>query len=246
MRMLSPTELLDEFVLFTFRRDIRVRDRLGSYRVLRFPWEKQRGRKKAVSADGPRPQETRVGPRPTISPSSLRGQKHPVKSGISGRRKVFRRYLTWFYDRCLYGYSFLSSLPHSHSLLFSLCPVEGTLPLIASLSFYRPLLSFSRSPLSYIAQGGICSEDRRGGGLEKDSVAHPPTSFGRFKLYFDDISSFRGVDGSGRSWILRRLKIIHERHLRRLNMLMPPHKLICCTKTPLKALSYIAIEILAI
>lgn len=90
--------------------------------------------------------------------------------------------------------------PHLYTFFFSPCLTEGTLPLTARPLGLSPLLSlsFSRPSFSCIARGGTYSEDRREGGLEKDSVAHPPMSFGRFKPYFG-IKPPRGVDGSG--WI---------------------------------------------
>lgn len=170
----------------------------------------------------------------TLSSSSLRYRERLVKSGISGRRKVFRRYLTWFYDRCLYGFSFLPSLPHSHSLLFSSCSAEGTLPLTASLSFSHPFYLFCSFVLRSVASLGADLTRKID---EEEDWRRIPLHIRRCRsedLSYTSASSLLVVSTDrselGRSWILRRLKIIHEWHLRRSNTLMPLRKLICYTK----------------
>lgn len=85
---------------------------------------------------------------------------------------------------------------------FAFSPPRVLSPWPLALLYSCPFYLFRSLILSCIARGGTYSEDRRGGGgggggLEKDSVAHPPMSFGRFKPYFG-IEPPRGVDGSGR------------------------------------------------
>lgn len=134
MRMVKPNQAVRRMREFVSLASRHQNSRLGGYRCFTIPVREKReeGRKSGFCGRAPTARNARAGP-PTLSPSSLKGlRERPVKSGISGRRKVFRRYLTWFYDRCLYGFSFLLSLPHSHShshsLLFFPCPAEGILP----------------------------------------------------------------------------------------------------------------------
>lgn len=225
-----------EFVSFTFRRTSEFATVQAAVVFYDSRERKREGGKKSGFCGRVLAARNARGPSTaTLSPSSLRYRERPVKSGISGRRKVFRRYLTWFYDRCLYGFSFLPSLPHSHSLLFSSCSAEGTLPLIAGLSFSRPFYLFC----SFVLLRSVAS---LGADLtrkidEEEDWRRIPLHIRRCRsedLSCTSASSLLVVSTDRseleRSWILRRLKIIHERHLRRLNTLMPPCKLICYTK----------------
>lgn len=197
--------------------------------------ERRREGGRAVSADGPRPQGTHAGPRPTLFikiPRGL-GKKRNIRAtqSVSPVPYVALRPLLLWLRISTFSPAFAFS-PSSHRP-----SPRGTLPLTASLAYSRPLLSlsFSRPPFSCIARDGTYSEDRRGGGaLEKDSVAHPPMSFGRFKPHFG-IKPSRGVDGSGRIRAFVDFTTF-ENHSRAsftaLNTLTPSHRLICYTKTP--------------
>lgn len=70
--------------------------------------ERGENEKRAVSADGLRPQETRAEPRSTFLGFIMESRAPDKKRNIRATQSVSSVPLTGFYDRCFYDFSFLS------------------------------------------------------------------------------------------------------------------------------------------